>query len=161
VVKAFAFRADVLQEVRSIRNAVYKGVLCLLARDGALDFGGGGKLSTALFFDTRQDHHHIFPLAALADLGVTDPRAHSIINRTLISAAANRSIGGKRPSRYVRDFRLRLKDGVGFDAILRSHQIDPELLSADSWHDFLRDRRERLRKLVETACGGLVQAFSD
>ena len=70
VVRTFSFRSDYLQEIISIRNAIYKGVLCLLARSHAQDFGGGGLLSTELFFDTRQDHHHIFPTYAMGRLGI-------------------------------------------------------------------------------------------
>ncbi|MBM3212717.1 DUF262 domain-containing protein [Candidatus Poribacteria bacterium] len=66
VVRTFNFRSDVLQEITSIRNAIYKGVLCLLARNGAKDFSGGGKLSTSLFYEKSHDHHHIFPNKALS-----------------------------------------------------------------------------------------------
>ncbi len=69
VVRTFSFRPEALQEITSIRNAIYKGVLCLLAREGAKDFGGSGKLTTALFYDARHDHHHIFPTEALASDG--------------------------------------------------------------------------------------------
>lgn len=160
VVRTFVFRSDVLQEVTSIRNAVYRGVLCLLVANGAKEFGGAGELSTALFYDTRQDHHHIFPVSALQKLGIEDPRANAIVNKTLIGAAVNRSIGGRLPSEYVKTWRERLGTAK-FDAILASHLIDPQLLSCDRWHEFFLDRREKLRQLIWEVCGGQVQPFSD
>jgi hypothetical protein len=159
-VRTFGFRSDALQEIASIRNAMYKGLLCLLARGGAKDFGGGGKLSTNLFYDTNQDHHHIFPNHALKQLGIADPRANTIVNKALISCAVNRSIGGRRPSLYVRDWRGKLGGGR-FDEILETHLIDPTALSSDNWESFLLDRREKLRQMISSVCGGNVQPFSD
>ena len=158
-------RSDYLQEIVSIRNAIYKGVLCLLARGHAQDFGGGGLLSTELFFDTSQDHHHIFPTYAMSKLGINDPRAETMVNKTLIGAAVNRSIGGSLPSDYVQNWRKKLgttqANDMLFDDILRTHCIDVDLLASDRWDDFVRDRREKLRALIAGVCGGNVLPFSD
>jgi hypothetical protein len=164
-VRTFYFRADSLQEVTSIRNAIYRGILCLLTQEGAQDFSGGSKLSTALFRDTAQDHHHIFPKAALDKLGIQDRRIDSIANKALIGAAINRSIGGRLPSDYLK----LLEDHVGKDPsgksilpdVLRSHKVDPDLLRSDNWEAYFTDRRERLRGLIQSACGGNIQPFSD
>lgn len=139
-------------------TVIYKGVLCLLARRGAKDFGGGGKLSTAIFYDTRQDHHHIFPIDALKQLGIDDPRSNTIVNKTLISATVNRSIGGNLPSKYVQIWRNKL-GSMNFDEILSTHEIDANILSNDSWEDFVVARREELRQIIENACGSNVQQF--
>ena len=160
VVRTFYFRADTLQEVTSLRNAVYKGVLCLLAQQGARDFGGGSLLSVNVFFQTQQDHHHIFPKAALARLGVTDKRLDSIVNKTLINATVNKSIGGRAPSHYVQMLRNNLTPTTA-DSVLQSHLVDPNVLAGDNWNAFLYDRREKLRQLIEETCGGTSQAFSD
>lgn len=159
VVRTFSFRPDSLQEITSIRNAIYKGILCLLAREGAEDFGGKGKLSIALFYDSHEDHHHIFPTEALRQMSVNDPRGDTIVNKTLISAAVNRSIGSKRPSQYATSLSAGDIGAPGFDAILRSHRIDPGALRADDWDAFVLTRREQLRQLIVTACGA-VQPFS-
>lgn len=160
VVRTFGFRSDYLQEIVSIRNAIYKGVLCLLARNHAQDFGGGGLLSTDLFFDTRQDHHHIFPTYAVGKLGIKDPRTGTIVNKTLISAAVNRSIGGSLPSDYLSNWRNKL-GGTVFDDALLSHGISPDCLASNDWESFVLERREKLRGLVAEVCGGNVLPFSD
>ena len=159
-VRTFIFRSDALQEISSIRSAIYKGVLCLLAQNGAKDFSGGGKMNVNLFHDTHQDHHHIFPTDALKQLGIDDPRANTIANKTLISATANRSISGRKPSEYVKIWRKKL-DADGYDEILMSHAIDPNLLSQDKWQEFIADRRERLSHMIESVCKGVFQPFTD
>lgn len=161
VVKTFSFRADALQEIKTIRNAIYKGVLCLLVRDGSQDWGDGAKLSTNLFYDTRSDHHHIYPKKRWEELGVDKERGDSIVNKTLIGAKVNRSIGGSRPSEYLTTWRERLGQQK-FDAVLKSHQVEPATLASDDWELFVKTRRETLRALVEQACGiGKVVPFSD
>jgi len=162
VVRTFNFRPDALQEITSIRNAVYKGILCLLIRGGAKDFGGAGALSTALFYDTHQDHHHIFPTDALqTTLGIHDPRSNTIVNKTLIGSSVNRSIGAKLPSEYVAYYSQGDKLGEpAFEGILRSHCIDPSYLRRDDWDGFVLNRREQLRQLITAACGDNVQPFA-
>ena len=159
-VRTFIFRSDALQEISSIRNAIYKGVLCLLAQNGAMDFSGGGRLNSQLFHDTRQDHHHIFPTQALKELKIDDPRANTIVNKTLISATANRSISGNKPSNYVQTWRDRLGPS-SYDEILNSHIIDPDYLSQDKWPEFIADRREKLCRMIESVCKGVFQPFTD
>ena len=101
----------------------------------------------------------------MSKLGINDPRAETMINKTLIGASVNRSIGGSLPSDYVQNWRKNLggtqADGMVFDDILRTHCIDVELLASDSWDDFVRDRREKLRALITSVCGGNVLPFSD
>ena len=159
-VRTFSFAADRLHECTSIRSAIYKGLLCLLAKNGAKDFGGEGTLSINLYYDSQQDHHHIFPVNALSNLGIKDARADSIINKTLIGASMNRSIGGRRPSVYTETMKSRLGD-ERTESILRSHLISPETLTSDDWEDFLLSRREELKQLIHVTCGGQMQPFSD
>lgn len=159
-VRTFSFAGDRLQDFNNIRNAIYKGILCLLAKNGAKDFSGEGTLSINLFYDSQLDHHHIFPTNAFSTLEIADERRDCIVNKTLIGAAANRSIGGRLPAAYVATMDSRL----GVDrthAILRSHLISPEALQANDWNDFFLSRREELKQLIHTTCGGQMQDFTD
>lgn len=159
-IRGFSFSADRLQELTSIRSAIYKGILCLLARNGARDFSGEGTLSVNLFYDSQLDHHHIFPRNALSNLGIDDWRMNSIVNKTLINASFNRSIGGRLPSAYVGTMKTRLgKERT--HTILRSHLVTLETLESDNWNDFYLSRREELKSLIATTCGGGMQDFSD
>ena len=159
-VKTFNFRSDALQEITSIRNVIYRGVLCLLCKNHAKDFGGGGELSIDMMYETRQDHHHIFPTDAASKLSIKDNRINTIINKTLISATVNRSIGGKPPSQYLTILQAKIPE-TKMEEILKSHEINPELLKEDRWQEYITDRRERIRKMIETMCGGVVQPFAD
>lgn len=160
VVRTFSFSADRLLEISTIRNVVYKGVLCLLAKNGAKDFSGEGPLSTQLFYDMYQDHHHIFPRSAFDKLGIDSNHKDSIINKTLIGSATNRSIGGRLPSVYLE--KLRERHGSNrMDEILRSHLIDPSTLENDQWEEFALSRREAIKTLIHATCGGGIVDFSD
>lgn len=159
-VRTFSFSADRLQDYNNIRSAIYKGILCLLAKNGAKDFGGEGTLSVNLYYDSQQDHHHIFPVNALSNLGITDWRVNSIVNKTLIGASSNRSIGGRLPSAYVETMKSRLGEERAH-GILRSHLISPETLESNDWEDFFLSRREELKQLVHVTCGGQMQDFTD
>jgi hypothetical protein len=126
---------------------------------GAKDFGGGAKLSTSLFYDTNQDHHHIFPTDALKKLNIEDPRANTIVNKTLISSSVNRSIGGNAPSVYLKILEGKT-DSIILTESIESHKIDKNILVIDDWQEFMLDRREKLRMMIEKACGGTVHPFT-
>lgn len=159
-VRTFTFSADRLQDYNNIRSAIYKGILCLIAKNGARDFGGEGTLSVNLYYDSQHDHHHIFPRNALSNLGIQDWRVNSIVNKTLIGASINRSIGGRLPSQYVETMKSRLGNERTYE-ILRSHLITPETLATNDWEDFFLSRRELLKQLIHTTCGGQMQDFTD
>ncbi|MCO5219742.1 MAG: hypothetical protein M9909_13030 [Thermomicrobiales bacterium] len=160
VVRDFSFQANRLEQAKSIRGVLYKGILCLLARNNARDFSGGGKLTTNLYKKTSQHHHHIFPRSAVKKLGVADDRTESIINMTLISAAANLRISGQLPSQYVAKMRADLGE-ANANEILLSHAIVPGLLATDDWDQFMLARRELLLNLIVDATGKPAVPFSD
>jgi hypothetical protein len=73
----------------------------------------------------------------------------------------NRILGGAAPSRYLD----KLESGVGevppieraaLDAYLASHAIDPALLRADRFEDFMEDRQRRLLTLIAKATGHAI-----
>lgn len=159
-VRTFTFQADRLQEVSTVQNAIFKGILCLLAKHGAIDFSGQSKLSVDLDYLSKLDHHHIFPTKALESLGIVDRRKNSIVNKTLISATANRKISGRMPATYIATMNDRIGDERTTE-ILRSHLINRAALENNDWNEFYLSRREELRHLVSAECGGTVQEFSD
>ena len=42
-----------------------------------------------------------------------------------------------------------------------THAINPDILDKNEWKDFVKDRREKLRNLIEKVCGGVFQPFTD
>jgi len=131
-------------------NSVYKGVMNLVAMNGARDFENNDGIS----FHELEDHH-IFPRAFLRDrYGIKDEAVNTILNRTLITSKANRRISRKNPSQYLKD----TIPGEHREAILRSHLIGPEAQAAmerDDYEAFLVAREKEIvsviRKYLEPA----------
>jgi hypothetical protein len=102
------------------------------------------------------DIHHIFPKAWCVEHDISPRTFNSIVNKTPISAKANRMIGGKAPSKYLAQIQSDPKVEITVerqDAILRSHLIDPALLRADDFEAFFASRKEALLRLVADAMG--------
>jgi len=152
------FRADRLKTMRMRLSAAYKGVNALLMKDGAQDFRSGQKFDQAVFFGENVDIHHIFPQDWCKKHGIKASVFDSIINKTPLSYRTNRIVGGFSPSEYL----AKLEKGnettppikrERLDVYLASHLIDPSLLRADRFEDFMADRQERLLALIEQATG--------
>ena len=82
----------------------------------------------------------------------------SIINKTPLSFRTNRIIGGVAPSLYLK----KLETGNAqtpaiaperLDGFLESHFIDPALIRADDFENFMISRQQMLLSLIEKATG--------
>jgi hypothetical protein len=155
------FREERLRTLRTRLSAAYKGVHALLMRCGAEDFRSGQPFDQAVFFDENVGIHHVFPEAWCKQRGIKPEVYNSIINKTPLSARTNRIIGGVAPSTYL----ARLEKGSEqnppivaerLKAILRTHEIDVELMRQNNFDTFFDDRRERLLNLIEAAMGKLA-----
>ena len=152
------FRADRLKTMRMRLSAAYKGVNALLMKEGAQDFRSGQKFDHTVFFGENVDIHHIFPQDWCKKHGITPAIFDSIINKTPLSYRTNRIIGGVAPSDYLAKLQKGNEttpsiDPKRLDAYLTSHLIDPALLRADNFDDFMSDRQKRLLALIEQATG--------
>lgn len=152
------FREERLRTLRTRLSAAYKAVHALLMRCGAEDFRSGQPFDQTVFFDENVDIHHVFPEAWCKQQGIKPEVYNSIVNKTPLSARTNRIIGGVAPSSYL----TRLEKGGEqnpaiaadrLESILKTHEINVELLRANDFSAFFDDRRERLLKLIETAMG--------
>ncbi len=152
------FRPDRLKTMRMRLSAAYKGVNALLMQVGAQDFRSGQKFDHTVFFGENVDIHHVFPQAWCKHQKIKPTIFDSVINKTPLSYRTNRIVGGVAPSEYL----AKLEKGNDatppiprgqLDAYLVSHLIDPALLRADAFDDFLADRQKRLLVLIEEATG--------
>lgn len=148
-------RADRLQTMRMRVSAAYKGVNALLMHEGAKDFRSGQAFSQTIFFDENVDIHHIFPQEWCKKQGIDRNVYDSIINKTPLAARTNRIIGGVAPSEYVSRIERENTElaPAAFDERLRSHLIDPELLRADDFWEFMTARQNALVEVIEKAIG--------
>jgi hypothetical protein len=152
------FRADRLKTMRMRLSAAYKGINALLMKEGAQDFRSGQKFDHTVFFGENVDIHHIFPQEWCKLNDIKPNVFDSIINKTPLSYRTNRIIGGVAPSEYIAklekgDGKTPSIDSKKLDAYLQSHLIDPSLLRADSFENFMEDRQRRLLALIEQATG--------
>lgn len=130
-------------DVDEPRSAIYKGLMCLIARQGAKDFLTGQPAN----LNVCQDDH-IFPKAVYRE----DYQVDAVLNRTLISKETNPRKGVKPPSEFLREC---LK-GHGHDEgrllqTLGSHYINQEAYEAlqrDDFEAFIKARRAALQEAV-------------
>ena len=152
------FRVDRLKSMRMRLSAAYKGVNALLMLEGSLDWRTGKEFGHAVFFEEAVDIHHVFPQKWCKAHGIDRKVYDSIINKTPLSKRTNIVVSGDPPSTYLE----RLEKGIGkdspiaradLDAYIERHLIDPILMRADNFEDFMNDRQDRLIKLIERAIG--------
>ena len=151
------FQQERLQSLRMRRSAAYKGIHALLMQNGCRDFVSGRPTDIMTFFNDRIDIHHVFPQKWCKDQGIEPGTFNSIINKTPLSYASNREIGGVAPSTYLK--RIEERHGITsdqLDAILRSHLIEPEHLRNDDFDSFFQTRRDALSEIIGSAMGKSV-----
>lgn len=153
---AAGFQPSRLDTLRTRTSAAYRGLYVLLQREGARDFFWKSKMVDIDRDEFGIDIHHIFPRDWCRKNLVEDRVSDSIVNKTPISYKANRMIGGRAPSQYLRQIRQHEEAAIsvqGQKAILESHFIDSTALNADDFQTFYEMRKQALLKLIEKAMG--------
>jgi len=108
-------------------------------------------------WDERVDIHHIFPRDWCKKQQIEAGRYDCVVNKTPISARANRIIGGVAPSVYLKRLQQDAKiTDERTRQILASHLIDAEALLSDNFEHFFEQREEALIGLIEAATGKRV-----
>ena len=153
-----SFQESRLDTLRSRASAAYKGLNVLVLREGAEDFFWKETIQALNFEDMALDIHHIFPRAWCQKNSIKRSVYDSVVNRTPISAKANKTIGGKAPSRYLTS--LQHKVGLTeeeMNRILGTHGIPSDSLRSDDFRAFYSGRKNSLIRLIERATGKSVQ----
>nr|WP_213086785.1 DUF262 domain-containing protein [Pseudomonas aeruginosa] len=151
-----AFQANRLLTLRTRLSAAYKGLSVLIQREGARDFFWKARIQELDLEEIALDIHHIFPKAWCEEQGIKPATYNSVINKTAISYKANRMIGGKAPSSYLRSVQDHSQVQMGDDAmnaILESHFITPQSLREDDFNQFFALRQQSLLAIVAQAMG--------
>ena len=95
-----------------------------------------------------KQRHHIFPRALLTRQGVSGRDANSICNICFIVAQHNQSIGSKRPSAYLEEFKRRKH----FARVMHGHLI-PHRSDGPLWDDNIRRAfREFSKQRLKLIC---------
>ena len=151
-----------LDTLRTRGSAAYKGLYALILKSGAVDWRSGEPMTVTTYFDEYVDIHHIFPKVWCEKQGITPAVFNSIVNKTPLTAATNRAIGGAAPSAYVN--RLARSAGVAQPVIeqaISSHAVLGQALLKDDFSAFMRARKEALLELVSRATGKPIDRSSD
>jgi len=129
----------------SRRNAPYKGVINLIALEGAKDF----IKCDSIEFHELEDHH-IFPKNFFKNLKTPEGKPkydtdsiNVIINRTLTSSDTNRKISGLKPSEYLKKFVPEDKTLP----VLSTHLMTEsclEIMEKDDYDGFLEAREKAI-----------------
>jgi hypothetical protein len=139
-----------LREVRSKTGAIYKGVLSLLALEGAKDFDTKGVLENA----PNNDKDHLFPVKEFGN----KHDINSVLNITWMSDETNRNIKRyEKPSAYIPKF-IEDKynnDKKEFQDVLNTHFINEttyEFMLKDDFEGFINERNKtvlsKIRRLI-------------
>ena len=150
------FQQERLRSLRGRYSAAYKAIHVLLMgyELGCKDFITGKTTGVMTFFNERIDVHHIFPRAWCRKNDIPESVFNSIVNKTPLSAATNRFIGGDAPSSYLKRIERRYSlSSEALDTILKTHLIEPEHLRNDDFEAFFTARIEALSDVVSKAMG--------
>ncbi len=155
-INASFFSATRLLSLQTRNSAAYKGIMALLYKEQCRDFVKGITMNVVKSMDETPDIHHIFP-ETYCESRYPKEKWNSIVNKTPILPASNRSIGGYAPSFYLK----RVKRDAAIDDTqlkerIESHLIDYDLLSADQFDEYFVDRAKKLLVIIEKAMGKKV-----
>ena len=128
-------------EGRNQRSALFKTMFLAFKASGAKDWNS--QLAIGLKHSGSQHRlqfHHIFPKDYLKG-SYTQTEINDIANLSFIGGKTNRKISNKAPKLY---FPI-IREKAGDDAFsLQCIPTNPELLEAESYKDFLAERRARI-----------------
>jgi hypothetical protein len=153
-VEEFATDGLNLREIKPRQRAVYRGTMCLILQNHALDFHKRGKITSQLVGDKKNpiDDHHVFPRAFLNKRNAPAKLRDCILNRTYIDRQTNRRLSKRAPSDYFGE--IKKKHGIKETReLLRSHLLPEEPLLSDDFEAFLKARESELLELIARKTG--------
>lgn len=153
------FSPSRLNTLRTRNSAAYKGVYAIMMNEETKDWLSATKIDFSTYFSESIDVHHIFPVAWCnrKDNKISRDDYDCIINKTPLSGRTNRIVSGDAPSKYLD--RIQKHAGVSneeFNAILKSHVVNPEFMRNDDFYGFFNDRKERILQKIEIAMGKTI-----
>jgi len=149
------FASTRLLTLQTRLSAAYKGIMALLYKEKCRDFMNDTTIDIVNSMLESPDIHHIFPEAYCVKQGIKRQRYNSIVNKTPILPATNRSIGGNAPSEYTKTI-LKKVSGLTEAELkerIESHCIDYDSLVRDDFDTYFVDRAKKLLGLIEKAMG--------
>lgn len=150
------------KDIQSKTSARYRGLMSLIALEGAKDFATSQTLENA----RNNDKDHIFPKSKRNDFG-SSRYINSVLNMTWMSKETNEYIKhAKKPSVYIPEFIKDRHNGneANFIDLLQSHFItDKEYgcLKNDNFEGFLTEREKNILEKLQEKIGLKKRMFTD
>lgn len=141
------------RDIQAKSNAKYRGIMSLLALEGAKDFDTSQTLENA----RNNDKDHLFPKSFIFEFG-SNKFINSILNMSWMSEDTNRKIKRfKKPSVYAREFiKEKYCNEEEFKTVLKSHLINErsyDYLISDEFEKFINERQktiiDKLKNILE------------
>lgn len=146
-----------LLTLRTRNSAAYKGIYALLMKGGSRDWLFDQDITIATHHSLAVDIHHIFPKKWCYPNKIDDLRRESIVNKTAISAATNKRIGGRAPSLYLPKLQREAEtSGEELRRRIEQHHVDYHALEHDDFDAHFEARRSSLLGLIAAAMGKAV-----
>ena len=142
-----------LRDIQAKSNAKYRGIMSLLALEGAKDFDTSQTLENA----RNNDKDHLFPKSFQFGFG-SNKFINSILNMSWMSEDTNRKIKRfKKPSVYVKEFiKEKYQNEDEFKTLLKTHLINErsyDYLLSDDFEKFVVEREktiiDKLKSILE------------
>lgn len=149
------FASTRLLTLQTRLSAAYKGIMALLYKEKCRDFMNDTTIDIVNSMLESPDIHHIFPEAYCVKQGIKRKRYNSIVNKTPILPATNRSIGGNAPSEYTKTIMKKVSGltEAELKERIESHCVDYDALVRDDFNSYFVDRAKKLLRLIEKAMG--------
>jgi len=133
-------------------SGVYRGLFSLLMARGARDWRTGKTFTAATAAELRPGFHQVFPDGFCRVHGVKPELAQSVLNRTPLGKRTEAVIEDADPKRYLSRLQSKaIMEDEEFDAVLSTHELEPEYLFTSNWQAYFIDRRDRLVGIIEYA----------
>lgn len=130
--------ADLRKARMNNRSVVKNGVLCVMAKNGPVDFDNGDEVTLAKTNASRvnsKENHHFFPFSLHAQFDLKKDDVNSVLNFAFITKRLNGEILNKRPSVYLSDYES-ANPNIGVH--LEHHYIGHDAYTAARADDFER-----------------------
>ena len=132
------------------KSGVYRGLFALLMARGARDWRTGKPFNRETFGELHPSFVTVFPPQFCTSIHADPAAMESVLNRTPMGRRTEVVIEGNEPKRYLPRLQSKsLFDDDEFDEVIEGHEIDPALLFASRWDEFIEDRRRRFVGIIE------------
>ena len=140
-------------------SAIYKGIMCLIAKKGALDFVQNDPPDYS-----KLEDHHIFPKSKAEKYNAKGTNINSILNRTLIFEKTNRWITNTDPSDYLSEIMTKQNiDEKEMRRRLETHLISSEAFDCmlkNDFEGFIKARKDTVIEEMNNMTGKDIPKIS-